>query len=98
MQGRHWLHIAAVAGALVVSAANAAAQNGAVQGRVFDAEGRPIKGATIRASNPNGKPPNITATSDDKGRFAMIGMTGGAWTFVAEAPGFVASQGRSNVR
>lgn len=98
MRRRHWLYIAAMFGVLIVGAANAAAQAGAVQGKVSDAEGHPIKGATIKASNPNGKPPQIAATTDEKGRFSMIGLTGGAWSFVAEAPGFQAAQGRSNVR
>jgi tetratricopeptide (TPR) repeat protein len=30
----------------------------------------------------------LTAASDEKGRFAMIGLARGEWTFTAEAPGF----------
>ena len=98
MSGQRAVQVGAVFGVFLAVAATAFAQAGAVQGRVTDLEGRPIKGATIKAANPNGKPPQVTATTDDKGRFAMIGLTGGAWTFVAEAPGFTAAQGRSNVR
>ena len=90
--------IAAIAVFLVLSASLAWAQSGAVRGTVKDADGRPIKGATIKASNPNGKPPEFTATTDDKGRFAVIGLTSGVWTFVAEAPGFEGQRGTGMVR
>jgi hypothetical protein len=80
------------------AAAVARGQSGAIQGRVTDTEGHPIKGATITASNPNGKPSEHTATTDDKGRFGIIGMTGGAWTFIAEAPGFIGQRARANIR
>ncbi|MEQ1898128.1 MAG: tetratricopeptide repeat protein [Vicinamibacterales bacterium] len=84
---------------LVVGVATtSSAQSGAVRGIVVDSEGQPIKGAVIKAANPNGRPTQITSTSDGKGRFAMIGLVGGAWSFVAEAPGFMPQQGRSMVR
>lgn len=86
------------AGIVLGLAATTWAQSGAVRGSVIDSEGQPIKGAVITATNPNGRPPQITSASDAKGRFAMIGLVGGAWVFVAEAPGFVPQQGRSMVR
>jgi tetratricopeptide (TPR) repeat protein len=85
-------------GALLAAGAPAAAQNGMVRGRVSDADGRAIKGATVRAANPNAKPSQITAVTDDKGRFAMIGLQGGMWTFIANAQGFERVQGASFVR
>ncbi len=89
----------ALAAAFVLGMAiSAAAQSGAVRGIVIDTEGHAIKGAVIKASNPNGRPPEIASTSDDKGRFAMIGLAGGAWAFLAEAPGFAPKQGRALVR
>lgn len=98
MQRRNWLRSVVVLGVLLAGAATAAAQNGMVRGKVTDADGRAIKGATIRASNPNARPGQITAITDDKGRFAMIGMQGGSWSFVAEAPGFERAQGAANIR
>src|SRR5262245_4181689 len=83
---------------LTVFVPPAAAQGGAVRGSVEDTEGRPIKGATIKAANPNGRPSQLTATTDEKGRFAMIGLVGGVWNFVAEAPGYQAQQGASRIR
>lgn len=85
-------------GLLIGAAATAAAQSGAVRGNVVDSEGQPIKGAVIRAANPNSRPVEIASTSDARGRFAMIGLVGGMWSFVAEAPGFMPQQGRAMVR
>ena len=83
---------------LLAGAARADAQSGLARGKVTDADGRAIKGATIRASNPNGKPPQATAITDEKGRYAMIGLQGGLWSFVADAPGFERAQGTANIR
>ena len=70
-------------------AAPAAAQQGRVQGIVRDNDGRPIKGAVIRATHPQAIPRELTATTDDRGRFAIIGLrVGTPWRFVAEAPGY----------
>jgi len=75
-----------------------AAQSGAVRGTVLDTSGKGIKGATIRASNPSGHPPQLTATSDDRGRFVIIGLSGGSWIFVVEAPGYAPQRGAANIR
>jgi Flp pilus assembly protein TadD len=91
---------AALLGAAVFLAAAAPvrAQSGAVRGTVVDVDGQPIKGAVIKATNLNGRPPQITSATDSKGRFGMIGLAGGLWTFRAEAPGFIPLDGRSVVR
>lgn len=69
-------------------AASATAQVARVSGIVRDETGQPLKGATIRADNPDAPLGTLTAASDEKGRFAMIGLARGEWTFTAEAPGF----------
>ena len=69
-----------------------------VGGVVKDVEGRPIRGATVKALNTSVTPGQFTATTDDKGRFAMIGLRSGVWRFVAEAPGFQAQEGNAPVR
>ncbi len=79
-------------------AASAAAQTGRVGGTVKDESGQPIKGATITAENPNASPSSFTATTDDKGRFSIIGLKSGSWTFSAQAPGFAPESGRLNVQ
>ncbi|MBI3493343.1 MAG: tetratricopeptide repeat protein [Acidobacteria bacterium] len=85
------LCIAALAG-------TAAAQTGRVGGQVKDEAGQPIKGATVTAENPNASPNSFTATTDDKGRFSIIGLKTGPWTFTAQAPGFAPEAGRLEVK
>jgi Flp pilus assembly protein TadD len=73
------------------------AQQGRVSGLVKDDKGDPIKGATIIAENPNiGS--SFTATTDDRGRFTIIGLRSGDWRFFAQAPGFSAEGGSMTVR
>jgi Flp pilus assembly protein TadD len=83
---------------LVTFAAAAPAQTGRVGGTVKDESGQPIKGATITAENPNASPSSFTATTDDKGRFSIIGLRSGGWTFTAQAPGFAPESGRMSVQ
>ena len=79
-------------------AASAAAQTGRVGGVVKDEAGNPIKGATVTAENPNVSPSSFTATTDDKGRFSIIGLKSGPWSFSAQAPGFGPESGKMNVQ
>jgi len=43
-------------------------------------------------------PSSFTATTDDKGRFSIIGLKTGQWTFTAQAPSFGPESGRLNVQ
>lgn len=80
-----------------LSAAPAVAQIGRVGGVVKDEGGQPLKGATVTAENPNiGQ--SFTATTDDKGRFTMIGLRAGQWRFIAQARGFTPEAGDMAVR
>jgi tetratricopeptide (TPR) repeat protein len=79
-------------------AAPALAQGARASGVVRDLDGNPIKGATVMAINSAASPSEITSTTDDGGRFAMIGLASGTWTFVADAPGFGQLQGAAEVR
>lgn len=74
------------------------AQSARAAGTVRDTNGRPIKSATVKAVNREAHPPEITSTTDDKGRWAMIGLRTGTWMFTAEAPGFVPVQAPAPVR
>lgn len=90
-----------VAAAVMIVAAfaiSAAAQTGRVGGTVKDEAGQPIKGATVTAENPGASPSSFTATTDDKGRFSIIGLRTGQWTFSAQAPGFGPETGRLSVQ
>ena len=88
----------AVVAALTMSAPPAAAQTGRVGGTVKDQNGQPIKGATVLAENPQASPSSFTATTDDKGRFSIIGLRSGQWKITASAPGFAPNGGNISVR
>jgi Tfp pilus assembly protein PilF len=82
---------------IVAVAASAAAQTGRVGGVVKDEAGNPIKGATVTADNPGASPSSFTATTDDKGRFSIIGLKSGPWSFAVQAPGFGPETGKMSV-
>lgn len=83
--------------ALLCVSAVATAQSGRVGGVVREEGGQPLKGATVTADNATiGQ--SFTATTDDKGRFNMIGLRGGDWRFIAQAPGYSPEGGMLNVR
>ena len=69
---------------------------GRITGTIKDPDGKPIKGATVRATN-EAVNARITSTTDDKGRFAMIGVRSGRWVIVTDAPNFVPLQGTADV-
>jgi tetratricopeptide (TPR) repeat protein len=84
--------------ALVMTALPAAAQTGRIGGTVKDTNGQPIKGATVVAENPASAPSSFTATTDDRGRYSMIGLKAGSWKVTASAPGFTASSGNVPIK
>ena len=82
----------------VLLAIPAFAQSARATGTVKDTNGRPIKGAIVRAMNKDARPSEITSSTDDKGRWGMIGLRTGTWTFVVEAPGFASVSAQAPVR
>ena len=90
--------LGALAFAAFLLATPLSAQTARATGVVRDTDGRAIKGATIRAVNPDAIPSQIVSTSDDRGRWAMIGLRSGTWTFIVEAPGFHKAEGPAAVR
>ncbi len=83
---------------VLLGALPVAAQTGRIGGVVKDDKGQPLKGATVVAENPNASPPSFTATTDDKGRFSIIGLRAGNWKLTAQAPGFQPSVGNVPIR
>ena len=83
---------------VLLGALPVAAQTGRVGGLVKDDKGQPLKGATVVAENPAASPPSFTATTDDKGRFSIIGLRAGTWKLTASAPGFQPSVGNVPIR
>ena len=92
------LTAAAMVAAFVVSALPATAQTGRIGGTIKDGQGQPIKGATVLAENPSASPSSFTATTDDKGRYSIIGLKSGGWKITASAPGFMPSSGQVPIR
>ena len=66
----------------------ASAQAARAMGTVKDTTGKAIKGATVRAVNPDASPSQFASATDDRGRWAMIGLRSGSWRFIVEAPGY----------
>lgn len=101
MSGRrmtgHRMLVLAVLGTLGMTT-SAAAQVGRVSGVVRDEAGKPIKAATVVAENAQAAPASLTAVTDDRGRWAMIGLQAGLWTFKASAPGYQPSVGSGRVQ
>jgi tetratricopeptide (TPR) repeat protein len=87
-RARYLAGLAAAVLAGLLSAHEAAAQVIRVAGTIADEGGRPVRGATIAAENPDQTPPRLTTTSNGKGQFGFIGVRRGVWTFIVEAPGF----------
>src|SRR4051794_17325346 len=82
--------------ALALASSGSAQTAGRITGTVKDPDGKAIKGAIIRAVNDD-VAQTITSTSDDKGRFAMIGVRTGTWQIYVEAPNFLPMRGASVV-
>ena len=74
------------------------AQIARATGVVRDVSGKTIKGATVRAVNREASPPELTSATDDKGRWAMIGLRTGTWKFIVEAPGYFTVEANAPVR
>jgi tetratricopeptide (TPR) repeat protein len=89
---------AALVAALVVAAVPAMAQTGRIGGTIKDQNNQPLKGATVTAENPSASPSSFTATTDDRGRYSIIGLRTGSWKITASAPGFAPSSGNVPVR
>jgi hypothetical protein len=88
--------VTTLAATVLLVSSTAFAQGGRLTGTIKDADGKAIKGAVVRALN---EAINTTATSttDEKGRFAMIGMRSGPWTVTVEAPNYVPMRGQTQI-
>jgi len=90
--------LATLAAALTVAAlaAPAGAQDwsgrGRLEGIVKDADGKALAGVTVTLNNPDrgGGP---TATTNDKGKWAVLGITSGRWEVTVALEGYVTKQG-----
>jgi tetratricopeptide (TPR) repeat protein len=78
----------ALATVLVLPAAARAQSVGRASGTVRDLDGEPIKGATVTAENGEAAPRTLTAVTDERGRFGILGLRRGIWKFTVKAPGY----------
>jgi len=85
------------AACLVLVAHAALAQLAMVSGRVVDADGRPVEGVTVVARNPDASPDTLTTKTDRSGRYALLGLRSGTWTFLSGGRGFEVTQARFRV-
>ncbi len=69
-------------GVTLALATSAFAQAGLVKGSVVDQSGKPVDGASIEFSGPDGV--SKKTNSDKKGEFVMIGLKSGAWKVTAK--------------
>ena len=81
------LFLAIAALAMFASPLRAQETTGQIQGRIVDAQGLAVPGATVTASGPQG---NKTATSDADGRYSIPFLTPGVYSLRAELQGFKA--------
>ena len=99
MRERLKLSLAALV-VVLLGALPAFAQTGRVGGVVKDDKGQPLKGATVVAENPAASPPSFSATTDDKGRFSIIGLRAGTWKLTSDSavrpPNFLLSDSTSS--
>jgi tetratricopeptide (TPR) repeat protein len=76
---------------LVALPASAGAQDwragtGRLEGKVTDARGQPLASAVVKLELPGRGGTELR--TDGKGRWAILGLTGGEWTVEVSAPGF----------
>ena len=69
-----------------------------LSGTVQEEGGKPVAGATITATNPDQSPSTFTATSNEKGRFGILGLRRGTWEFAIAAPGFRTARASRDVQ
>ncbi len=82
MQTRTWIHGLAVgvfALALLALSTPALAQKGGVRGKVVDASGQPVQGATVVVSSPDGTGGGSLKT-DAKGEYLTVGIIPGMYS------------------
>src|SRR4051812_19263043 len=69
-----------------------------LQGVVTDkSTGKPVVGATVTISLPNGSTTPIVTKSDSKGRWSALGLTGGQWNVDIVAAGYETTKGSISV-
>jgi tetratricopeptide (TPR) repeat protein len=69
---------------------------GRMEGRVLDAEGKPLPGVVVKLNLPE-RGGGTTVTTDKKGHWAIGGITSGTWQIDFEVPGYVVKKVSANL-
>lgn len=81
---RRTVAISALAAALAFVALPAFAQSGQIKGKVTDAQGQPVDGATIKLENTDKGAKPITTKTNKKGEYIQVGLYPGHYKVTAE--------------
>ncbi|HXK09946.1 MAG TPA: tetratricopeptide repeat protein [Vicinamibacteria bacterium] len=86
------MKLARLVALVALTSAPASAQDwragtGRLEGRVLDAAGKPLVGAVVKLELPGRGGTELR--TDAKGRWAILGLTGGEWVVELSAPGYV---------
>ena len=72
------------------------AQTGLLNGVVRDMEGQPIPGAEVVGANSDFQR-QVQTTSNDSGRFSLVGLQRGQWLFIVNKRGFNTVEGFADI-
>jgi Flp pilus assembly protein TadD len=74
---------------LVVAPAWGQRGRGRLQGQVLDPEGNPVPGVEVSAFNAEMTPDTLTTTTDEEGRWAVLGLSNDTWKFTFRKDGYI---------
>ena len=92
----HLFRGACAAGVVLALASSALAQS-VVRGKVQDAQGKPVEGATS-CSRPRAPTGKMQTKTDKKGEFLQVGLQSGAYKVTASKDGVGTADSKANVR
>jgi hypothetical protein len=84
----HLRHLAVLSLLFMPVSLSAQMGGGRLSGTVLDERGKPIKGATITAENEALFPKSLTAATDARGRFVILGLRSTTYKVTVRADGF----------
>ena len=85
-RGGRTRRLAASCALLVLGATGAHAQTALLEGRIIDAQGGAVAGATVTATAAGGAP--VVAATDAAGRYRFAALPGGSYALAVSMPGF----------
>jgi tetratricopeptide (TPR) repeat protein len=92
-----WLFVVTLA--FVATVPSALAQQGRLVGSVVDSDDNPLPDVAIKAENPDAAQQTLfEATTDNSGRFSLIGFASGRWTVTASLEGYIVESFTATIR